>query len=64
MEVLKIERKAIVFSKFQSTPNQVFVTKGLDRSETNDLTSIMKNDNDASCENRFWSKLQIILKKQ
>lgn len=34
----------------------MFVTKGLDKLDTNDLTSIVKTDNDASWENHFWSK--------
>lgn len=49
-----LKEKAFVFPKVQSTPNQVFLTKGLDKSSTNDLTSMVKNDNNASCEYRFW----------
>lgn len=48
--IRKLKEKVVVFSKVQSTPNQVFVLKGLDKSITNDLTSILKTDNDSSCE--------------
>lgn len=48
--------KAVVFRKVQCTPNQIFVMKGLDKSHTNDLISIVKTDNEILSENSFWSK--------
>lgn len=44
---------ATIFTKVQRTQNQVFVTKGLAKSDTNGLTSIAKTDSDASYENHF-----------
>lgn len=51
-----LKQKVVVFQKGQSTPNKVFVIKGLDKSDTNDLTSTVKTDNEVPSENHFWSK--------
>lgn len=39
-----------------STPNHVFVKKGLDKEDTLELTSVVKTNNSNSCEDYFWSK--------
>lgn len=51
-----LKEKVVVFPKARSTANQVFVTKGLDKSDTKHLTSIVKINNEIPRENRFWSK--------
>lgn len=57
MKVLEIwKKRLLIFPKVQTTPNQVFVIKGLDQLDTNDLSSIVKTNIDVSCKNNFWSK--------
>lgn len=48
------KENVVVFPKVKRTQNQVFITQGLEKYDTCDLTSIVKTDNDASCENHFW----------
>lgn len=54
--IKKLEEKVVAFPKVQSTTMQVFVTKGLDKSNTNDLNFIVKTDIDISCVNHVWSE--------
>lgn len=57
MKVLEIwKKRLLIFPKVQTTPNQVFVIKGRDQLDTNDLSSIVKTNIDVSCKNNFWSK--------
>ncbi|XP_052619752.1 uncharacterized protein LOC128126067 [Lactuca sativa] len=50
-----LKAKATVFPKVQTTPNQVFATKGLDKTQNLELMSIVNEDNKESCDDYFWS---------
>lgn len=54
--VTNLKENVVVFPKSKCTPNQVFVTKGLHKSDNDDLTSIVQIHNDFSSENHFWSR--------
>lgn len=42
------------FSKFQTVPYQVFATKGLNKNQTSELTSMVEDDNIVGCDEFFW----------
>lgn len=47
--------KAAIFLKVKSTPNRVFVTKGLDKSDNVDFITTAKIDKTKCCDNHFRS---------
>lgn len=44
-----------MFPKVQNTMNQVFIMKGLEKTDNVDLTSIVMTDNINKCKSQFWS---------
>nr|AGM34082.1 hypothetical protein [Lactuca sativa] len=47
--------KAVVYQKFQTTPNQAYIVQGVIPQQTAELTAMVEEDNAARCEEFVWS---------
>ncbi|KAL7591115.1 uncharacterized protein LOC111887420 [Lactuca sativa] len=49
-----MKKRAVVYQKVETTPNQVCAVTDITQKQTAELTSLVNEDNDDGCEEHFW----------